>query len=68
VSLCVEPLNKKSRDSSVGIETGYRLDGRRDGVRVPVGTKFSLLRIVLTGSGAHPASYPIATGGKAAGA
>jgi hypothetical protein len=29
-----------SRDSSVGIATGYRLDGRGVAVRVPVGAKF----------------------------
>jgi hypothetical protein len=50
-----------SRDSSVGIGTGYGLDDRGVGVRVQ------------TGSGTHPASYPIGTGGsfpegKAAGA
>jgi hypothetical protein len=52
-----------SQDSAVGIATGYGLDGR--GVRVS--------HIVHTGSGAHPASYPMGTGGsflsgKAAGA
>jgi hypothetical protein len=26
------------------------------------GQEFSLLHVVLTGSGAHPASYPISTG------
>jgi hypothetical protein len=29
----------KSRDSVVGIETGYRLDDREVGVRVPVGSR-----------------------------
>jgi hypothetical protein len=28
-----------SRDSSVGVATGYRLDGRGVGVRVPVGSR-----------------------------
>jgi hypothetical protein len=42
------------------------------GVRVPVGQEFSLLRVIHTGSGAHPASYIMGTedsfpGGKAAG-
>jgi hypothetical protein len=31
---------KSSRNSAVGIETGYGLDGRGVGVRVPVGAKF----------------------------
>jgi hypothetical protein len=31
-------------------------------VRVPVGSEFSLLHVVQTGSGAHPASYPMGTG------
>jgi hypothetical protein len=34
------------------------------GLLYPVGaTDFTLLRIVQTGSGVHPASYPVATGG-----
>jgi hypothetical protein len=51
-----------------------RATGWTAGVRFPVGERdFSLLRSVQTGSGAHPASYPMATegsfpGGKAAGA
>jgi hypothetical protein len=62
-----------SWDSAVGIATGYGLDGRGVGVRVPVGQDFCLFRVIQTGSGAHPASYPIGTGGsfpggKAAGA
>jgi hypothetical protein len=32
------------------------------------GQEFSLLHVVQTGSEAHPASYPMGTGGKAAGA
>jgi hypothetical protein len=60
-----------SRDSAIGIATGYGLDGRGVGVRVPVGARFSPLHVDHTGSGAHPASYPIGTwgsspGGKAA--
>jgi hypothetical protein len=62
-----------SRGSSVGIATVYGLDDREVGVLVPVGSVFSLLHIVQTGSGAHPTSYPMGTGGyfpggKAAGA
>jgi hypothetical protein len=51
-------------DSSVGIATAlFGLGGRGLGVRVPVGEEFSLLHVVQTGSGGHPASYPVATGG-----
>jgi hypothetical protein len=54
----------RSRDSSVGIATGYWLDdhggwefeSRR-------GKKFLLLHIVQTGSGVHPTSYKMGTGG-----
>jgi hypothetical protein len=61
-----------SRDSSVGTATGYGLNDRGVGVRVPVGQEFSLLHVVQTGSGVHPTSYPMGTrgsfpGGKAAG-
>jgi hypothetical protein len=41
-------LFNRSRDSVVGI---------------PIGSKFSLLHIVQTDSGSHPASYPMGTGG-----
>jgi hypothetical protein len=41
-----------SRDSAVGIATGYGLDGPEVGVRVPVGDRFSPLHIVQT-------AYPI---------
>jgi hypothetical protein len=52
-----------SLDSSVGITTGYRLD-YQIGVRLPEGYgNFSLHHRVQIGSGAHPASYPIGTGG-----
>jgi hypothetical protein len=46
--------------SSVGITTGYGLDGREVGVRVPIGGNFSL-HVVHAGSGAHPASCPVNT-------
>jgi hypothetical protein len=49
----------RSRDSAVGIATGYGLDDRGVGDRVPVG---SLHHVVQTGSGAHPASYTMGTG------
>jgi hypothetical protein len=50
-------------DRSVGVATGYGLDDRMIGVRVPAGAWNSSLRYhVQTGSGAHPASYPIGSG------
>jgi hypothetical protein len=79
----------RGRDSAVGIETSYGLDDRGVGVQVPVGsrifsTSVGIVRLltkttefvfvfVQTGSGAHPASYPMGTGdsfpgGKVAGA
>jgi hypothetical protein len=51
-------FGRRSQDSSVGIPTVYMLDDRRVGVQV-----FSLFHDVKTGSGAHPASYPMANGG-----
>jgi hypothetical protein len=53
----------KSRDSSVGIATGYGLGDREFGVGVPVGSRmFSSPRFPdrLWGP---PASYPMGTGG-----
>jgi hypothetical protein len=55
-----------SDGSAVGIETGYGLGDREVGVRVPVGSRI-LTSIVQTGSGAHPASYPMGTGGSSSG-
>jgi hypothetical protein len=43
---------------SVGIATGYWLDDQGIGVRVPVESR----HVVVTGPGAHPASYPMSTG------
>jgi hypothetical protein len=46
-------------NSSLGIATGYTA-----GVRLPVGERdVSLLHSVQTGSGVHPASYPMGIGG-----
>ncbi|PNF40176.1 hypothetical protein B7P43_G08264, partial [Cryptotermes secundus] len=56
-----------SRDGAVGIATAYGLDDRGVAVRVPVGSEFSLLHTVQTGSGAHPTSYPMGTRGSLAG-
>jgi hypothetical protein len=64
----------KSRDSSVDKATGYGLDDRGFRVRFPAKAgKFSLHHRVQNDAGAHPASYPMGTGGsfpvgKAAGA
>jgi hypothetical protein len=44
--------------------SGYGLDDRAFGVRSPAGAKdFSSNLCVQTGSGAHPASYTMGTGG-----
>jgi hypothetical protein len=57
-----------SRVSSVGIGTGYGLDYRMVGVCFPAGAgNFSLRHRVQTGSGAHPGSYPMGTGGSSPG-
>jgi hypothetical protein len=63
-----------SRDSSVGIVLGYKLDNQGSRVRFLSGAgNFSLHHCVQNDSEAHPASYPMGTrgsfpGGKAAGA
>jgi hypothetical protein len=54
----------KSRDRSVGIATGYKLDDRRS---IPGRARFSSLHNVETVAGVHPAFYLISTGVKAAG-
>jgi hypothetical protein len=59
-----------NRDSSVGIATGYRLDGWVS--ILSKGKIFLFTTAFQTGSGAHTASYPIGIGrdfhgGKAAG-
>jgi hypothetical protein len=51
-------VKHEDRDSTVGIAAGYGLDGRWVGVR-----DFVLLHVVQTPPGAHPASYPMGTGG-----
>jgi hypothetical protein len=63
-----------SRDSSVGIATGYGLDDRMIGVQLAAGAENIPLRHHdHTGCGAHPASCPMGTegsfpGGKSTGA
>jgi hypothetical protein len=43
---------------------GYGLDDRGSRIRFPVGARnFSLHHRVQNGSGVHPASYPMGTGG-----
>jgi hypothetical protein len=54
-------------DNAVGVATGYGMDGQGVGVRVPRGKNFLFLHVVQTGPGNHPASYPMGTGGRAAG-
>jgi hypothetical protein len=57
-----------TRDSSVGITTGYGLDGRMIGFRFPAGGReFFYSPRVQTGSGPHPASYPMGIGGSFSG-
>jgi hypothetical protein len=53
---------ERRQDSVVGIATGYGLDDQGIGFGVPLESKFSLLHIVQTGSGAQPASYPMGAG------
>jgi len=55
-SLCFF-VNKWDRDSSVGIATGYGLDG--PGIESRCRARFSAP--VQTGLGAHPASYTVGT-------
>jgi hypothetical protein len=65
-TLSFQPLLQilKSQDNSVGIVTGHRLDDWIIAIRFPaVAGNFSLQYCVQTGSGAHPASYPMGTGG-----
>jgi hypothetical protein len=60
-------LKSRGPGSAVGIATGYVLDDQGVGVRVLVGKEFSLLRVIQTSSEAHPASYPMGTGGSSLG-
>jgi hypothetical protein len=53
----------RSRDSVVSIATGYELDDRGVGVRVPVGSRIFTSPIVQNGSGDHLTSYTMGTGG-----
>jgi hypothetical protein len=54
----------RSRVSSGSVVTDYGLDDRAIGVRSPAGAEdFSSSLCVQTGSGAHPASCTMGTGG-----
>jgi hypothetical protein len=58
-----------SRVNSGSIVSDYGLDNRAIGVRSPAGAKdFSYSLFVQTGSGSHPASCPMGTGGPSPGA
>jgi hypothetical protein len=66
--ISVVVMGCRSRDSSGSIVSDYRLDDRAIGVRFPAGAKdFSSNLCVQTGSGAHPASCPMGTGGPSPG-
>jgi hypothetical protein len=53
-----------SRGSSSSIVSDYGLDDRAIEVRFPTGAEdFSSSPCIQTGSGAHPASYPMGSGG-----
>jgi hypothetical protein len=57
-------LYELCRVSSVSIVSDYGLDDRAIGVRSPAGAEeFSSILCVQTGSGAHPASCTMGTGG-----
>jgi hypothetical protein len=62
--MLVQVLETRSRVSSGSKVSDYGLDDRAIGVRSPVGAEdFYSSLSVQTGSGAHPASYPMGTGG-----
>jgi hypothetical protein len=62
--LAYDSIQIGSRGSSVSIVSGYGLDDRAIEVRSPAETKdFSHNLCVQTGSGAHPASCTMGTGG-----
>jgi hypothetical protein len=64
VSFSVSCSHFRSHVSSGSIVSDYGLDDRAIGVQSPAGAKdFSSNLCVQTGSGAHPASCPMGTGG-----
>jgi hypothetical protein len=56
-----------SRDSAVGIKTGYGLHEWGIGLESRYKQSISFLYIVQTGSGTHPATYPIVPGALSSG-
>jgi hypothetical protein len=56
-------LKTKNTSSSGSIVSDYGLDDRAIEVRSPTGADFSSSPCVQISSGAHPASYPMGTGG-----
>jgi hypothetical protein len=53
--------NDHSRDSVVGIGTGWTTEGLE--LKTLKGQEFTVLYVVQTGSGVHPASYAMGTAG-----
>jgi hypothetical protein len=51
------------RDIVVGIATSYWLDSEGSEFESRWDEEFLLFHVVQTGSGAHPTSYPVGTGG-----
>jgi hypothetical protein len=62
--ICID----ESRDTVVCIATNYGLDDLGVEFESRKGQELSLLHVVQTGSGAHPASYSMGTGGSFPGA
>jgi hypothetical protein len=56
-------IYRESRESVVGIATGYGLDDQRVGDRVLVGARIFPAPCRADGSGVHPTSYPMVAGG-----
>jgi hypothetical protein len=56
-------MPQESRDSAVRIATGYGPDDRGSEFESWWGQEFSLLHVIQTGSGVHPTSYLMGTGG-----
>jgi hypothetical protein len=55
-----QSLSFVSRDSAVGIATGYTIEGSEFESRESL--EFSLLHVAQTGSGVHSTSYTMGTG------
>jgi hypothetical protein len=55
--------HNRSRDSIVGMATGMGWMREGSEFESHYSQEFSFLHVVQTGSGAHPASYPMGTGG-----